>query len=138
MAIRTNANAVKGILGDDYDSETNRPLQPFLESATVIVNRVATCATAKGKALTTGELELIERWLTAHLYTKSDPTYSSRSTSGASGSFIRSPEVPEPYKDGALSVDYSGCLSAILGRKTASAVWLGRPPSEQTAYEDRR
>lgn len=135
---RTTASAVKGVLGDDYDSANGgRSLVPFIDAANLVVTRVATCATAKGKTLTTAELEMIERWLAAHLYTKSDPTYSSRSTAAASGSFIRNPEVPEPYKDGAISVDYSGCLASILGRKTVTAAWLGRAPSDQTDYVDR-
>lgn len=134
---RTNSGAVQGILGQDYDKVNAPSLLGYIDSATVIVDRVYTCALNKGITLTSTELELIERWTAAHLYTKSDPTYSSRSTQGRSGSFIRGKDEPEPYKDAAIGVDYSGCLNAILNRKFASATWVGLPPSEQTDYEDR-
>lgn len=137
MAIRTNPGAVQGILGRDYDAVNAPSLLGYIASASIVIDRVYSCSVAKGKTLTTVELEMLERWLAAHFYTKSDPTYSSRSTQGRSGSFIRGREEPEPYKDAAIGLDYSGCLGAILNRKVASGAWLGKPPSEQTDYEDR-
>lgn len=134
---RTTVEAVQAILGTDYDSVRAPSLVPRIETAAAIVDRVATCASAKDLALSATELELIERWLAAHYYTRSDPTYSSRSTAGASGSFVRHPTVPEPYLASALELDYSGCLKAILSRQTAGGFWAGKPPSEQTAYLDR-
>jgi hypothetical protein len=133
---RTTTALVEKLLSDNYDTFTN--LQQFVDAAYLVINRVATCASAKGKALNADELEMIERWYAAHLYTKNDPTYSSRSTGGSSGAFVRDPKVPEPYLKGALDLDFSGCLAAIVNRSTTAAFWLGRPPSAQTPYEDRR
>ena len=134
---RTSPGSVKEVLGKDYDSVSGRTLVPYIDTANLVVDRVATCATNKGYPLTSAELEMIERWLSAHYYTKSDPVYQSKSTAGASASFVRGKNEPEPYKDAAISLDSSGCLAAILNRQTASAVWLGKPPSEQIPYEER-
>ncbi len=41
------------------------------------------------------------------------------------------------YGQTALTIDYSGCLTAINKRQFASATWLGKAPSEQISYEDR-
>lgn len=145
---RTSSSAVQGILrvgsqGGDYDDENSPSLDPYIASATVIVDRVATCATAKGKTLTSTELELIERWLAAHFYCMSDVTYQSRSTAGASASFTGQTGMyleGTRYGQMAVSLDYSGCLLAIATgaqRKTAGFVWGGQRPSEQTNYSER-
>lgn len=134
---RTTPSQVQGVLADNYDAEAGTDLTPFVDAASAVVGRVATCATRKGITLSSTELELIERWLAAHFYTKADPVYQSRATAGASGSFVRNPREPEPYRDVAISMDYSGCLKAILDRQVAWVSWLGKPPSEQTDYESR-
>ena len=103
----------------------------------LIVDRVVTCATARGFTHTIAELELIERWLAAHLYTKNDPILQSKSTQGASGQFVQGEDPPERYKAGALMVDSSGCLKTILAGNRAKAVWLGKKKSAQIDYVDR-
>lgn len=132
---RTTSSSVQGVLGQDYDGTTS--LTPYIDSATIIVDRVSSCSTAKGITLSATELEMIERWLSAHFYTKMDPTYQSKSNAGASGGFVRNPECPEPYKDAAISLDYSGCLKAILSRSFAGGFWAGKPASQQIPYQDR-
>lgn len=135
---RTTSLAVETLLGRDYDSRRRPSLAPHIDSATVVVDRVATCATSKGITLTAAELELIERWLAGYFYTRTDPIYQSKGTDGANGSFVADPVDPERYRMGALAVDYSGCLAGILKGQRAGAAWLGKNPSTQTAYEDRR
>src|SRR5207249_294049 len=98
---------------------------------------VSSCAAGKGLNLTTEELREVETWIAAHLYTKSDPVYTSRTTSAASGVFVRAPNNPEPYKDGAIAIDPSGCVNAALNQLRAGGFWLGKAPSEQTDYKDR-
>ncbi len=144
---RTTAAAVKLVLGDssthaqgagDYDG--SRDLTPFIDSASSIVDRVAACATNKGKTLSSTELELIERWLSAHLYMMSDQQYASKSTAGASASFRATGGLSldgSTYGQTAKIVDHSGCLAAFDKRQTAQLVWLGKAPSDQTDYEDR-
>ena len=135
---RTTQLAVENLLLKDYDSRNRPSLSPFIDSATVVVDRVVTCATSKDITLTTAEKELIERWLAAFLYTRSDPIYQSKNTDGAGGGFVQDPVDPERYRMGAYAVDYSGCLKGILEKKSASAVWLGKNPTQQVDYIDRR
>jgi hypothetical protein len=144
MAVRTAASLVKAILGDDYgpDSSGNLPdLTPRIVTANIMVNLLVDAAAAKGLSIadsgTDSQAEVIERYLAAHYYTKSDPTYSSRSTGGASGSFIRDSQEPEPYKNVALDLDHTGCLNALLKRQRASLEWLGKPRSDQVPYSQR-
>lgn len=142
MAQRTTVADVKAVLlpGKDYDTEDAPSLQPFIDTATVIVDRVATCATDRDKTLTSGELELIERWLAAHLYAMSDQTYASKSTAGASASFHGQTGMhleATKYGQTAVTLDYSGCLTAIGKRQTARGAWLGKRKSEQTDYSSR-
>lgn len=132
---RTTPGAVEAILADNYDGTTS--LVPFIDTATVIIDRVVTCATRKSVTLTATEKELMERWLAAWLYTKADPTYLSKSTGRASGSFAHGLKEPEYYKDAALSLDPSGCLEAILNRKTAGLQWAGKTPTESLAWWER-
>ena len=128
---RTNPTDVQSILGDNYDCSS--PLDPYIELATALVDRVVTCASAKSVTVTSAEAELMERWMAAHYYTTMDPLYTSKSTGRASGSFQR-----DPYMNAALAVDPSGCLSGILTRgKSAGLSWLGKPRSAQIDQADR-
>lgn len=140
---RTNANAVKLLLGADYDcGDAQRParnLQPYIDTANAIVSRVATCATLKSTPLSSGELELLERWLAAHYYQQSDQGYSARTTADASGTFHGQTGMgfeSTKYGQSALGLDFSGCLMSI-GKKRAAAIWLGKTQSEQIDYVDR-
>ena len=140
MARRTTEDAVKGILNKDYGPLPDGSLPsliPYIDTASSVVDDAEQCASDYGEAWPSGKAELIERWLAAHFYTKMDPTYSSRTTGRASGQFIRDPQVPEPYKDGAQMLDPTGCVSAILNRKMIRGGWLGKPPSDQTTAEQR-
>lgn len=135
---RTTSAAVQGVLGDDYDGSTS--LTPFIDTATAMVDRVATCATSRDRTLTSAELELIERWLAGHLYAMSDQPYQSKTTGRASATFQgRTGMYLEATKYGqtAVNVDYSGCLASISKRRVARGVWLGKAPSEQSDYIDR-
>lgn len=139
MAQRTTTTAVQTVLGGDWDGSTS--VQFAIDTATIIVDRVNTCATNKDITLTTGELELIERWLAAHFYAQSDKPYTNKSTAGASASFAGRTDMgldSTLYGQTAQQVDYSGCLANINKRQQAGGFWLGKNPTDQTAYEDRR
>lgn len=139
MAIRTTANAVQDLLGDDYKS--GRSLAVFVTTASKIVDRVVTCLSNKSLSLDSTEAELMERWLAAHAYTRSDPTYASESTLGASGSKHGQTGLNLDgsfYGQQAKALDPSGtCLVSISNGQKAGAAWLGRAPSDQTDYADR-
>lgn len=126
---------------DDYGS--SRSLTPFIDTATVIVDRVKTAAAAKGIALLATELELIERWLAAHFYAQSDKPYAEKETGNAKAKFVgRTGMYLEStlYGQTAARVDPSGVLAALAtsARAVGRGHWLGRRPSEQTNYNDRR
>lgn len=87
MAIRTNEDAVKETLLGDYDTKKNYSLMPFIETASVIVDQMAEVATESETPYSDSMLEILERWLAAHFYVQGDPSYTARSTLGASGSY---------------------------------------------------
>jgi len=135
---RTSAKAVEAILANNWDGSTS--VTPYIQTASSVVDRVATCAAKKGYPLSTSELELIERWLSGYYYCKNDPLYMSKSTAGASASFQR--KVGDGFDANefgqvAVNLDISGCLSAIGKRQFASLAWLGKPPSEQIPFDQR-
>jgi hypothetical protein len=142
---RTTAVLVKALLapGKDYDLRSEPSLDPFIDTAALLVDDIVECATARGVVLTDARLELIERWMAAHFYKQSDQAETSRSTGGASASFQGQTGL---YLDGtkygqtAKLLDTSGCLATIAGatgRQSARGFWAGKPPSTQTDYIDR-
>lgn len=130
--MRTTPGAVKEILGQNYDTINCPSLKPFIDSASVIIDRVITCATNRGVTHTAAELRLMEMWIAAYLYTINDPLYKSKSTADASASF-----ADRSYLDPAKMIDSSGCLNTIMSGNRASLDWLGKPLSEQLDYFDR-
>lgn len=143
MSQRTTLVKVQALLGDDYgvkEDGTSPDLQTFIDTATVIVDRVNTCASNKDITLTDAELELIERWLSAHLYTAQDKPYSSRSTAGASGQFQGQTGMgyeSTRYGQEACRLDYSNCLRNIDKQQRVRLGWLGKPTSEQIPIDQR-
>jgi hypothetical protein len=123
--------------GRDYDETAIPKLTPYIRAANVVVNRMVQCAQRRGFIHTAEELVEIETWLAAYYYTKSDRIYTSKSTKGASGSFQMNPIEPEPYRDAAFGLDFSGCLKTILNSKRARFMWGGKPYSDQIGWRDR-
>lgn len=123
---RTSAEAVRLILGANYDGTSN--LTPFIETAGSYADELATRQPTSPAA----RLELIERWLAAWCYTQMDPLYASKATASASGSFR-----DQDYKGVALSLDPTGTLAGILSGGMATGAWLGKTASEQRDYCER-
>lgn len=130
--MRTNAGAVIEILGSNYDSINCPPMKLYLDTASVIIDRVVTCATGKGFTHSVSELRLMEMWVAAYLYTIHDPIYKSKSTADASATFM-----DRSYLDAAKMLDNTGCLNAVMAGNRASLDWLGKPLSEMIDYVDR-
>ncbi len=130
---RTTVAQVNALLGARWDGTTD--VSPYIEIASSFVDSVAACATAKGKTLTAVQLELIERVMAAYYYMFMDPAYKSRSTASASGSWDFD---MKDYTKQAIMIDPSGCVNALLNRYAADVDWLGKPPSSQIPYEQRR
>lgn len=132
-----------GVLNDDYgpgENGVSPALQPYIDTATGIVSRVATCATRKGYTLTSDELEIIERWLSAHFYCCSDKAYLSRSTEGASGAFNGQTGKgfeATLYGQQAMNADWSGCLKNLDKQQRAGASWMGKTAAEQLTWQQR-
>ena len=137
---RTTSTLVQAILLRDYDSRNSPSLTPFITSASVIVDRMVTCAALSGITFSDDELLEIEGWVAAYRYTHNNPVYSSKSTDGRSASFLRE-DSKNPYKLGALELDPSGCLNSLLDPKRKiqpGFSWLGKTESEQINYTERQ
>lgn len=144
---RTTIVAVKKILapGKDYDTIRNPDLEPFIETASVLIDDAALCATNKGASYSETKARLLEGWVAAHCYVTSDQTFASKSTAGASATMHGQTAFnlsSSRYGQMALSLDTSGCLAQLTGgtdgtRRTARGIWLGKPPSEQIPLAQR-
>jgi len=141
---RTNDAAVLALLAPnrDYNTADAPSLQPFIDTASSMVDDLVDCAAERGITLPSVKLELIERWLAAHFYKVSDRPYASKNTEGAGGAFDGKTGMyleSTIYGQTAMRLDPSGCLDAIGGsqRKVADILWLGKPPSAQIPWYDR-
>jgi len=133
MAFRTDKDAVHNILGPHYGLVNGALLNvlPFIESANGLVDRVVVKDT--GSLMSASDLELVERWLSAHLYAHADQLYQNKSQGGASGGFQGQTGMyfsSTQYGQTALMLDYTGTLAdlekqAKEGKKTAGFIWLG-------------
>jgi hypothetical protein len=129
---RTNIPAVQDILGSNYGARTDGTLpslQPYIDTAWPMVDQAMAMAVKKRVYLTACQQEIIERWLSAYFYTKTDPLYQSKSTASASASMV-SEKVGDDadanrYKQAAIQADVSGCLNALLNRKIVITRHLG-------------
>ena len=137
---RTTPSAVQAILMRDYDTVNSPSLDGFIDSASSIVDRVVLCATDKDISISTIDRELIERWLAAHFYAMSDQPYKEKETERARGVYQGLTGMyfeGTKYGQMAVTLDSSGCLSAIGKRQVAGGFWSGKPPSEQLDYVQR-
>lgn len=139
---RTTFGQVQGLLLGDYDHESTPSLNPFIETASALVDDVAICARARGKPLNSTRLEIIERWLAAHFYVMNDQAYSQKQTERASGRFQGQTGMyleASKYGQTAVNLDSSGCLYSIASgtRRVAGLIWLGKVPSDQIDYRQR-
>ena len=128
MTIRIEEADVRNLIETDPDLS----MVPFIRAATLIVDRVITCADDRGFTIADDEAAIIEMYIAAHLYSLRDPQYMSKSTERASASFMA-----RDWLAAAKLLDPSGCLESITSQKRARMKWLGKQPSLQTDYEDR-
>lgn len=142
VTTRTTSAAVLGILNLDYDSANAPSLTPFIETAALIVDRLVTCASGKNATFSTDEKEMIERWLAAWAYAMNDKPLQQKSTADASGTFVGQTGKQfdaNYYGQMAQSLDPTGCLKDLMKPLTLVKIdWLGKVPSDQTPYEQRR
>lgn len=138
MAIRTTDEAVRGIIDLDDDFDTT----PHIEAASSIVDSTCILKSSYSDA----QLELIERWLSAHFCAIQDP----RATYDQTGAIMSSYESKVDlglsltrYGQQAMIIDTDGNLAALANaQKKVSTVlavskrtrftWLGTA-SEETS-----
>lgn len=136
MGVRTTSAVVQAVLGSDYGvlaDGSNPDLNQYIAAASNIVNQVVALAASLplGRVVTldSATQELIERWLAAHTYTQMDPTYTNKSTGGASAGFAGSLSGlnldGSRYGQMAKLIDVSGALTAISKRQVAGGVYVG-------------
>lgn len=140
MSVRTTERAVKGLLLSNYDNSSNPSLQPFIDTAASLVDRIE-IADDKG-SMSSSSLELVERYLSAHFYAHADPFLSSKSTGGASGQFQGRTDVgfdATLYGQTAKRLDVTGTLVTLDQplRPKASCNWLGLVRDDQTDVDGR-
>lgn len=135
--VRTNSDAVIGILQADYDFVKSTPLTPYIETASSIIDWMLWCARQKRIPIGALNPELSERWLAAHMYVMMDQTYQMRSTLRASGQFQGQTGMmlmASKYGQMAIATDISGCLNNVDKQSRVRAFWGGRPFCAQTPW----
>ena len=128
MAIRTTAILVAGII--DVDSGID--ITPFIAAASHLVDHC--CSTDD---YTATQLELIERYLSAHIYTLRDPRATMERAGSVQASYQSKVDLvlsTSHYGQTAMAMDFEGGLAALnnstkTGRKkTVSINYLGTEP----------
>jgi len=135
MTIRTTQAAVREILAANWDGKSD--LAGYIAGASMVVDQAVPWFGKRDRVMrqnyTSAQLELLERYLAAHFYCKSDPLYISKGNMGASGSFQRKTDDGfqlTEYGRAACEMDTTGVLSAIGKRQVAGIAWAGRNRDE--------
>ena len=136
MAVRTTAGAVEGILNES----PSLVLTPFIETGSYLVDKC--CANVTGADGTDYydaiDLELIERWLSAHFYHVA-ATRANREEAGSVAETLRSSVAMKlsltHYGQQAMLIDVAGGLTTLnekgVNSISASVTWLGTPVEEE-------
>jgi hypothetical protein len=129
---RVTPDDVKAVLGGQWDGKTS--LNAFIATATALVDWVVTAKTGQDTTLGDTLATQVECYLAAHFYQHADQALKSKSTGGASGSFMGRDGMvftATDYGCTACALDITGQLARRSkeveegGRRRASTVWLG-------------
>jgi len=129
MARTTSAEVAKII-----DTDATLDLRPFIDTANALVDWLNTTCDSLN-ALSASDLELIERWLSAHFYAHRDQLYTEKSTGKSSGRFQGQTAMAlssTQYGQTAMALDITGCLARRSadanegGRRRVGVQWLGK------------
>jgi hypothetical protein len=146
---RTTSLAVQGVLMDEYgprEDDSNPSLDPFIATATVLVDRVSDYADANSLTVTAAALEVLERWLAAHFFKCSDRPASFTSAGKSQTTFDGKTDMhlqSTLYGQTAVLLDSTGYLASISdtatsgGRTTIGVYWGGKRFSQRTPYDQR-
>lgn len=139
MAVRTTRTAVAGIIEVDAGIiPDDDAMEPFIVVANELVTECCTGAKGPATAYDSTRLELIERWLAAHLYTNRDPRATNEKAGSVGQTYQSQVDLgfdTSHYGQTAMRLDTNGGLAALNERtkKGASRVgvtWLGTPYDE--------
>lgn len=128
MAVRTTAENIKEII--DVDEVNITDISIFITVANELVTE---CCTGDDQGYSTTRLELIERYLAAHLYTNRDPQSENERAGSVSVRYQGKTGLgfeASLYGQTAMRLDTSGGLAALNKRMKEGAVspaftWLG-------------
>lgn len=135
---RTNSGAVSGII----EVDTTIPLTPFIDTASMLIEKVvATATNPDGSAYhNSADLEIIERWLAAHFYATRDPRATYEQASSVAEKVESKTDLGlhnSKYGQAAMILDTSGKLAAYNQSLTKGGVyrdltltWLGTEAEE--------
>lgn len=140
MPIRTTPEAVEAII----EVDPNIDLTPFIEVGSLVVDKW--CAPVEDENgdpfYTAGDLEIIERWLSAHFYAVRKPRRTSASVAGGASESLQSSTAvgfaSSHYGQMAMRLDRSGQL-AVLEAQTKDPedfgiVPIGNPVAAPSAF----
>ncbi len=135
MAIRTTSQAVRAAI----ETDSTIDVEPFIRTANALTNKVSSADS--DSTLDAEILFEIETYLAAHFYALRDPQYLEKKTGDASAVFQGRTGMKLDstlWGQMAIAMDLTGFLASVnVGRRKASLTWLGKPPSEQTPYQNR-
>jgi len=109
---RTTPAHVIAILGSNYDSLNNPDISKFVDTASILVDFIAD--NDPDDLMTATNLEVVERWLSAHFYAHSDQLYQSKNTGASSGNFQGQTAMcfqSTQYGQTAMTLDFTGVLA---------------------------
>jgi len=125
MAVRTTSAAVGGII----ELDASITVTPFIEAANALVTEC--CGDA---GYTTTQLELIERWLSAHIYTVRDMRAESEKAGSVSQKLQSRVDLgfdSSHYGQMAMRLDYEGGLAQLNEQikngkqQSITVTWMG-------------
>lgn len=133
---RTTEDLVRGII----DNSAAIDVTPFITAANLLVDKIAQNDSLS--LLVANDLKAIETWLAAHFYAHRDQLLTSKSTSGASGSFQGQTGMhfeSTTYGQTAMLIDVTGYLAKLqqqarTGRQGIRMLWLGSTETESDGY----
>lgn len=131
---RTTVEAVEAIIEVD---ELILDIEPFIEAANSLVTRICV---KDDSDYSDADLELIERWLSAHFYAIRDPRLTEEGAGSVRARYESKVDLGfnlTRYGQQALLLDTEGGLAKLQneilkgGRKNVKMVWLGTDPCER-------
>lgn len=129
MALRTTAERVR----DSIAVASSLDLTPFMVRANALTSALASADT--NSLMNAALLLEVETMLACYYASLKDPIYQEKTTGDASAKFAM--KEGNPFWQAAVELDLTGFLASLGHRRTIKFGWLGKPVSEQTAYEDR-